>query len=482
VRRILPVLVAALVLAAPAHAGGPFMVVGAADDVVKAQDRSRAQAEMDLLKLAGLDTIRVTTIWSPGDRKLDGGEEQRLANVVEAAGFDGVRVIVTIMPKGSSTTPLTDPARSQFAAFAADVARTFPAVKDFVIGNEPNLNRFWLPQYDPLDGHDVAAPAYLELLAETYDAIKAVRPLTTVYGGALAPRGVDKAGTARDTHSPTAFLLDMGTAYRASGRQLPVMDALAIHPYPETSSIGPDFPHPNSSSIGLADYDKLVAILGQAFDGTSQRGSALPILYEEFGIETTVPADKSTLYNGAEPSTTKPVDVATQAAFYRRAIQLAFCQKTVLGILLFHVVDEASLPAWQSGLYYVDGQPKESMAPVRDAALESRRGVISRCDGLELTPKVAAVYPPVERLKSSSFSVSLTCSIDCAYRVRLERISTGRVVQGYAGSAIGRTAKLVRFVRTRPLSADTYRFTLQATATVNAGAPFVTASRPLRLR
>jgi hypothetical protein len=458
------------------------MFVGAADDVVKAQNRADAQEQMDLLKLSGLDTIRVTTIWSPGDRKLDGPEAERLRNVTEAASFDGIRVILTVMSKGSSTTPLTDQARAQFAAFTADAARALPTVKDFVIGNEPNLNRFWLPQYDPVDGHDVAAPAYLELLAETYDAIKAVRPLTTVYGGALAPRGSDRAGTIRDTHSPTAFLLDMGAAYRASGRQVPVMDALSIHPYPENSSTGPDFAHPNSTSIGLADYDKLVAILAQAFDGTAQRGSTLPILYGEFGIETGVPAAKDKLYNGNEPTTTKPVDETTQASFYRRAIQLSFCQPNVIGLLLFHVVDEPSKPAWQSGLFYVDGTPKASMIPVRAAAQESRRGVIAECEGLELTPKVAAVYPTLQRLRSTSFSVSLTCSIDCAYRLRLERLSTGRVVKGYAGTAIGRTAKVVRFTRARPLAADTYRFTIEATATLNTGQPSVSSSKPLRLR
>ena len=123
----------------------------------------------------------------------------------------------------------------------------------------------------------------------TYDALKAVRPHSTIYGGALAPRGVDKPGTGRDTHSPTAFITDLGAAYRASGRQLPIMDAFAFHPYPESSSTGPNFPHPNSTSIGLADYPKLVALLGTAFDGTAQHGSSLPILYDEFGIETTVP-------------------------------------------------------------------------------------------------------------------------------------------------------------------------------------------------
>ena len=44
-----------------------------------------------------------------------------------------------------------------------------------IVGNEPNLNRFWMPQFTPA-GRDAAAASYLALLAQTYDAIKAVAP------------------------------------------------------------------------------------------------------------------------------------------------------------------------------------------------------------------------------------------------------------------------------------------------------------------
>ena len=59
------------------------------------------------------------------------------------------------------------------------------------------------------------------------------------------------------------------------------MDGLAIHPYGDNSSQPPSTAHPNSTSIGIGDYDKLVSLLAQAFDGTAQPGSALPILYGE---------------------------------------------------------------------------------------------------------------------------------------------------------------------------------------------------------
>jgi hypothetical protein len=297
------------------------------------------------------------------------------------------------------------------------------------------------------------------LLAQTYDAIKAVRPHSTVYGGALAPRGVDKPGTGRDTHSPTAFIADMGAAYRASGREVPIMDAFAFHPYPENSTIGPNFPHPNSTAIGLADYDKLVSLLGAAFDGTAQRGSTLPIVYDEFGVETTIPPAKASLYTGVEPSTTKPVDPLVQAQEYTQALQMAFCQPNVIGLLLFHWQDEPELSAWQSGVYYADGSPKPSLAPVRTAVQSVHRGIAATCAGMQLTPKVSISATKVAK---TGVTVTFTCSLDCTYTVRLDS-------RRLTGTAVGGTPKTMRF--RGALNAGLHLVTVTASAVANTGPP-----------
>jgi hypothetical protein len=238
--------------------------------------------------------------------------------------------------------------------------RTAPEIRDVIVGNEPNLNRFWMPQFDA-SGGDVAAPAYLALLIEVYDAVKQADPDMTVWGGALAPRGIDRPGTGRDTHSPTTFIRDLGAALRASGRSEPPLDGFAFHPYPVSSSIPPDRPtDPDSTSILMADYEeKLRPLLDEAF------GPGIPLLYSELGVETSIPADKASLYQGEEVA--KPVDEETQADYYRRAIELAACQDGVAGLLLFHSHDEPALTGFQSGVYYVDASKKASFEPVRDA-------------------------------------------------------------------------------------------------------------------
>ena len=446
-------------LATPAWAGGPYMLVGAAEDLVKQPTEAAAKVELDKAKLAGLDSVRVTETWKTGERTLPAAAVPPLTNAIDAAEFSGVRIILSIYPFGSSVTPLTPDAQSDFAAFAADIAKRFPVVHDFIVGNEPNLNRFWLPQFGP-NGEDVAAPAYEQLLATTYDALKAVRPHSTIYGGALAPRGVDKPGTGRDTHSPTAFIADLGAAYRASGRAVPIMDAFAFHPYPESSSTGPNFPHPNSTAIGVADYTKLVGLLGAAFDGTAQHGSTLPILYDEFGIETQIPAGKAALYTGTEPATTKPVDETTQAQMYLQAMQMSFCQPTVLGLFLFHFQDEAARSAWQSGVYYVDGTPKSSLTAVAAAAGSVHRGIVATCPGMQLTPKVTLKAAPSTK---TLHRATLTCSLDCVYAVRLD----GRSV--LKGTAIGRIPK--QLALRGKLAAGPHRLAVTATAAANAGPP-----------
>jgi hypothetical protein len=352
-------------------------MIGAAEDAGRQPDYAVAQAQMEKASQAGFNTIRLTQMWTTGEQTLNATDRVALGNALKAAKARDIRVILSIYPTGSSVTPTSTETRAQFAAFVADIAQRFPDLNDFIVGNEPNINRFWLPQFGA-NGEDVAAQAYEQLLAATYDAVKRVRAHATVYGGALAPRGSDKPSTGRDTHSPTTFIADLGAAYKASGRTQPIMDAFTIHPYPETSSTGAALAHPHTTSIGLADHAKLVRLLGAAFDGTGQEGSSLPVLYDEFGVETAIPAAKAGGYTGTEPATTHPVDERTQARIYAQALATAACQRNVLGLLLFHVQDEAALTGWQSGEFYADGTPKSSLAPVRVAV---RRAQATRPTG-----------------------------------------------------------------------------------------------------
>jgi hypothetical protein len=478
--RLLPLL-AALVLAPSALAGGPSMQLGAAEDVVRAPDLATAKAKMTMLRLAGFSSVRVTSQWLGTEAAPSATELTSLRNVAGAAQLSAVRVYLSVYPSGSRVTPLTPEARELFAAYVTGLKQQLPSVKDVIIGNEPNLNRFWLPQFNP-DGSDAAAPAYLALLARAYDAVKAVDPATRVWGGALAPRGVDRPGTGRDTHSPVAFLKDMGVAYRASGRTLPVMDGLAFHPYADTSGQSPDTPHPNSTTIGLADYDRLMRTLSTAFDSSPQAGSLLPVLYDEFGVESRIPAGKAKAYTGAEPATTKPVDELTQGVYYQRALQLAFCQPNVVGVFLFHSQDEPALASWQSGVYYADGTPKSSLYAVRDALDRTRGGSVARCDGFGLDVSATKLhFPSQAELARGTRDVRFTCTLDCRWELRVSAASTGAArlrLTGYGRAGSPVTVSL----KGRRLGTGQVKFSITLTQPVNPGIPQTRESSTLSLR
>ena len=161
-RRPLSTLIGALatflVMAIPAHGAGPTMAFGAAEDNVRAADLVTAKAAMTRLRLAGFTSVRMTSNWRPGLVAPTAGELQVLRNVEGAARLSGVKVYVSVYHPGSATTPLDATAQAEFAAYTAAIARALPSFDDVIVGNEPNLNRFWLPQFAP-DGSNASAPA-----------------------------------------------------------------------------------------------------------------------------------------------------------------------------------------------------------------------------------------------------------------------------------------------------------------------------------
>jgi hypothetical protein len=448
---------AALALPATANARGT-MFVGAVENAPLVATATEAKAKVDLAKLAGFDTLRVAVFWARGRGSvIPEPDLLRLENAAVAAQLSGMRLIVSVSNFNSRDTPVTEAHRVGFAVYCVALARAMPNVTDFIIGNEPNLNMFWMPQfskgvygyrtvkvrkkgklvkkrvrYVKKQPQDLAAPAYEKLLATTYDFLKAENPNINVVGGAVSPRGSDNGFGARPTHSPQTFIADLGKAYRASGRSEPLMDAFAMHPYAERSSQSPLLAHPKSKSIGLGVYPKLVKTLTAAFKGTAQDGATLPIVYDEFGVQSTIPVRKTGVYsNLGTPVARDAVSEATQALYYRAALTVAFCQPNVVGMLMFHVSDEANGNAWQSGLFYADDTPKSSLAPVRTTVLAARDGSLSGCSGARAGAFLESVNLPqkgVFTTEHTAWNGDVTCSAWCTFEARLEQFPSGAPV------------------------------------------------------
>ena len=88
-----------------------------------------------------------------------------------------------------------------------------------------------------------------------------------VIGMGLSPR----ASTGRRTE-PLVFLAGVGEAYRASGRQAPIMDQLSIHPYPNPNSPtdSPDVGYTVPTDFGVSNLDRVKQAVYDAFNGTEQ--------------------------------------------------------------------------------------------------------------------------------------------------------------------------------------------------------------------
>jgi hypothetical protein len=234
------------------------------------------------------------------------------------------------------------------------------------------------------------------------------------------------------------------------------MDGFDMHPYEDNSSIAPATgTHPSSTTIALADYDKLVAALGDAFGDYT-----LPIWYDEFGVETQIPAQWEKQYTGTEPTTVHPVSEATQAAYYQQAIQLAFCQPNVRALMLFHTADESDHAAWQSGLYYANSTTAKASLPMTRLAIqESRRGVVAHCDGMAL-----AVKP---RVSQKGPVLTLTCALDCDYVAQL--YAGTKLLRGVHGRATGGVPK--RIAIRVPTAKARYRLQVSGVNPVNPAPP-----------
>jgi hypothetical protein len=324
----------------------------------------------------GLTENAITIYWDPS---LPRGmaEPGLLDRVLPQAQARGIRVVLTVYalrPRMFTTSPT---AEAQFVDFLTRLARTYPQVTDFVVGNEPNQPRYWQPQFGS-DGSDSAATGYEELLARCYDALKGVNPRIRVLGFGLSQRGNDDPDAPSNaSHSPVRFIRDVGAAYYASGRTRPIMDAFAFHPYPGSSTdpLEKGLAWPNAS---VANLDRIKQAVWDAFHGTAQPTfeNGLGLAITEVGWQV---AASGAPYTGAENMPT--TDEATQAAIYARIVRQLACDPSVTDVLFLHLIDETDLTGFQSGLVRADGTRRASYDAVRDAIAATR--------GLCASPKVS---------------------------------------------------------------------------------------------
>ena len=369
-------LLAALVCACSALAAtaqASAITFGVTEDDVKGRPGVHYPVLVDL----GMRENTISVTWQPENPTALPGDAAEIDAALRHAAAHGVSVSFAIYQRrplglSSATSPVL---RAQYATWLRSLARRFPSVTQYIGPNEPNLNRFWQPQFTR-GCINASGSAYMSAMAVTYDALKSVSAAIEVVGMALSPRGNDNClAPGNASTSPVRFLHHVGLAYRESGRKRPLMDSLSFHPYPSANTDHPlkGYRWPN---IGVPNFDRLKQAIHDAFVGTGQatveRG--LKIRIHESGHETAT--GRLPGYTGVEE--VPPVDEATQARYYEQLVRFFACDPSVESFNFFHLMDEANREGLQSGLLRPDGSRKPSYDAVKAAIARARTGCAGR--------------------------------------------------------------------------------------------------------
>jgi len=103
---------------------------------------------------------------------------------------------------------------------------------------------------------------------------------------------------------------------------------------------------------------------------------------------------------------------------------------------------------------------------MKQAARQSRGGIVAKCAGMQLTPTVDRFGPFGS---NGRYGVNFRCSIDCTAAIKLERIADKKVVASVTGHALGGVYSIVR-LKKLALAKGAYRFVVSFSAPVNRGA------------
>jgi hypothetical protein len=400
-----------LAASAPAGASATQASIFQDDLLLEGSGAAMRDATLDFLRGLGVDTIRAFVPWSQVAPAADAtarpsgfdpadpaaypvGAWDPFDGLVRAASARGLAVILTPTApipawasdcRGSVTLRhACTPDPGQLGAFVRALgirysgAAGLPRVSRWAIWNEPNVGRWLTPQWVYRDGRLVpVSPARYRRMA--YAAIAALR--ATGHGrdlillGETGPIGHTTGPLMRRPVATAEFWRDLlcidaagrplgGRAAREQDCRRPRrLDATAIahHPYIQGGSHPPLTPA-RPDEITISSPGRLKAILAAgARRGTLRAG--LPIYYTEYGFQTN------------PPDTLLGVSLGRQAAYLDESEWIAYRDPAVRGLAQYLLRDDADLAGFQSGLEFVDGRVKPSLAAYRFVLYVVREGV-----------------------------------------------------------------------------------------------------------
>ncbi len=411
---------AALATATPA-AADPGLVVGAVEDDLRASTLVDAQTRMTLFRLAGFRAVRVTSYWTPGLDEPTNSELEVLENVAGAAQTERCSSLC----HGHAPGIEDDPAHGR----GSGGVRLVRSVDRPRRPDDPTCDRRERAEPEPLLASTVRTQRLERLPGRLSRAPGAC--VRRIEGGVAATsrctaercRRVVRIDpkASRHTHSPTKFIRELGVAYRASGRTRPIMDSFAIHPYADNSSQAPTVAHPLGTTIGVADYGKLVVApdRGVRRHGTARIDAADPVRRVRSRVADPVLQDEPLHRHRAHDHE------AGRRGHAGRVLRAG----AGAGVLPAQRRRDLALPrrrtsarcaGWQSGVRYVDGHLEE-LARTRDRGARSHDRRVDHALSRRPTRRPSLVPPLRQSWRGAARDLPHDASLQPRLHVRAAR-------------------------------------------------------------
>jgi hypothetical protein len=334
----------------------------------------------------GVDVVRIHAQWwniaprrkppafrasDPSDPRYDWGALDFAVSTVRTAGMKVMLTVTGPGPAWTSTAPRRrnprwKPSAREFGRFARAVATRYGGQVDrYLLWNEPN-SPGWLQPQSECRRHvctPVAPHVYRSLVRAATPQIHAADPGSEVLLGELAPTG--KPARANNTGlAPLPFLRALGCVDakykrvrrgRCAGFRPATADAFGYHPHPVHNA--PDKANPDRDDAQIADLPRLFAVLDKL---RAKRRLAVgrDVYLTEFGYQT------------SPPDHAVGVTLAQQTRYLLQASYVAWRARRVRSLSFYQWDDEPVIfrgagtrayTGWQSGLRFVNGQPKPAL-------------------------------------------------------------------------------------------------------------------------
>lgn len=374
------------------------MRVGYGDGSFESAEAATRELWLSNAVAAGGSLARINVEWSsiapvhPGadfvdsDPASQGYRWDALDAAVRSASVHGLPVMFTVLnaPAWAEGPEAPSDARSgtwkpqptRFASFGKALAQRYsgsypdplvpgsslPRVGFYEVWNEPNQDYYLSPQWE--DGHLVGPGIYRELVNAFYGAVKSVQPGAKILAGSMSPFGDPPGGTRTP---PVIFLRSM--LCLQGGRLKPVhcsrpahLDILSDHPItagpPQESARSP-------LDVCTPDLGRLTRILDRA----EQTQRVLPAGRK--------PLWATEYWYDSNPPDPNGLPLGKQARWYEQALYEIW-RGGASALIIQPLRDTPPIPEFanslQSGLYFIDGQPKPSLQAMRFPFVSQRVG------------------------------------------------------------------------------------------------------------